>query len=120
MIIWQIWPSTHLFYLLYLCYLTDRKQYVFYGDTPAHTGLIAYGVPQGSILGPLVFLLYIDDLSNALNGDVLSCFADDTTIYISDVNIDTLYRNANLERKAPKDWLDANKLALNSQSMVKT
>ena len=66
-------------------YLTDIKQYVLYGETSSHTEMITYGVPQGSILGPLLFLLYINDLENALKGHVLS-FADDTTIYISDVN----------------------------------
>ena len=64
--------------------------------------MITYGVPQGRILGPLLFLLYINDLSNALNGNVLS-FADDTTIYISAVNIDILYHKANSEVKALKD-----------------
>ena len=93
-------------------YLTDRKQYVLYDKTESKTQLITYGVPQGSILGPLLFLLYINDLSNALNGNVLS-FADDTTIYISDINIVTLYQKANSTVKMLKDWLDVNKLFLN-------
>ena len=74
--------------------------------------LITYGVPQGRILGPWLFLLYINDLSNALNGNLFS-FADNTTIYISDINIDTLYQKANSEVKILKDWLYVNQLFLN-------
>jgi len=93
-------------------YLSDRQQYLEYGDTSSSTQPISYGVPQGSILGPLLFLLYINDLSNALNVKVLS-FADDTTIYFSDTNVKNLYNKANKEMKLLMDWLDANKLALN-------
>ena len=93
-------------------YLTERRQYVVYGDISSSTQPISYGVPQGSILGPLLFLLYINDISNALNVNILS-FADDTTIYLSDVNIKNLYKMANSELKLLKNWLNANKLALN-------
>jgi len=94
-------------------YLSDRKQYVVFGETVSSTQPVSCGVPQGSILGPLLFLIYINDISNALSVKVLS-FADDTTIYFSDVNVNNLYQKANSEMKLLKCWLDANELALNT------
>ena len=94
-------------------YLTDRKQFVQFRDTQSNTQYITTGIPQGSILGPLLFLLYINDLSHALKLSVLS-FADDTTLYLSDSNIKTLYRVANNELNKLYKWLCANKLALNT------
>lgn len=94
-------------------YLTNRKQFVQYKDAHSTTQTITSGIPQGSILGPLLFILYINDLSDALDLSVLS-FADDTTLYLSHSNIQTLYHSSNNELSKLFKWLNANKLALNT------
>ena len=62
-------------------YLTDRKQYVFYNGESSDLKLISCGVPQGSVLGPLLFLIYINDLPNISTNLKFFLFADDTNIY---------------------------------------
>ena len=63
-------------------YLTNRKQFVIYNNENSNTELISCGVPQGSVLGPLLFLVYINDISNCLHYSKIILFADDATIYI--------------------------------------
>ena len=62
-------------------YLLDRKQYVLYDKTASLVKDIPCGVPQGSVLGPLLFIIYTNDLPNCLNVCKAILFADDTTIY---------------------------------------
>ena len=63
-------------------YLTERKQFVQIDDKLSSTVEVAFGVPQGSILGPVIFNLYVNDLSDSLEASVTSHqYADDTTIY---------------------------------------
>ena len=94
-------------------YLTTRKQYVLYNNVKSRTLDITCGVPQGSILGPLLFLIYVNDIANCLNHSKVIVFADDTTIFSSSKSIHSLYKNVNADLAELSNWFRANKLALN-------
>ena len=93
-------------------YLTDRFQSVKYDKIISPLMSISLGVPQGSVLGPLFFLIFINDLAFILD---LECkmFADDTTLYISDKDLDTLIKRFVKYLKPLLDWCDLNKLDIN-------
>ena len=65
---------------LFKNYLTERKQYVIYNETPSEHGSITTGVPQGSILGPLLFIIYINDIAQSTSHFNFITYADDTTL----------------------------------------
>ena len=94
-------------------YLSDRKQYVSINGSNSGLLKIFCGVPQGSVLGPLLFLLYINDLPNVSKRLKLFLFADDTIIYYESDNLNKLVKTVNTELRSVKKWLDANKLSLN-------
>jgi len=95
-----------------LNYLSNRKQFVDFDNNKSSVQKIECGVPQGSILGPLLYLIYVNDIANSSNGNILS-FADDTSLYLSDSNLDSLFVNANLEVNKLFNWFCANRLSLN-------
>ena len=64
-------------------FLSDREQYVVYNDTSSSSKKITCGVPQGSILGPLLFLLYINDLSRVSDVLFILLFADESNLFLS-------------------------------------
>ena len=68
-------------------YLSERQQFVEIDGEKSQMALIQIGVPQGSILGPLLYLIYVNDICNSCQGNILS-FADDTTLYTSHSNLD--------------------------------
>ena len=81
-------------------YLSNRKQYIAYNNKSTSFKDITCGVPQGSILGPLLFLIYVNDLPNVSNMLDPIMFADDTNLFFSNSNIKTLFATVNhkLER----------------------
>ena len=92
-------------------YLTNRKQLVCINSAKSTLLDILIGVPQGSILGPLLFLIYINDLP-LCSRLIALLFADDTTLYMSDSNLECLINNVNLEFKKVVDYFRFLKLAL--------
>ena len=73
---------------------------------------ITCGVPQGSLLGPLLFILYINDFQNSSNVLSFILFADDTSVFFSHKNPDTLLNTVNSELKCIHEWICCNKLSL--------
>ena len=94
-------------------YLTNRTQYVELDGQKSTSTNITIGVPQGSILGPLLYLIYVNDIGNSCTSNILS-FADDTTIYLSDHNPVQLYHKANTQINLLFEWFCANRLSLNA------
>ena len=99
-------------------YLSNRKQYVSVNCHILETLQIRCEVPQGSVLGPLLFLIYINDLPSVSKCLTLYLFADDTNIYFEASDLFTLQKVVNRELRHVKKWLDANKLALNIDKQI--
>lgn len=98
---------------LLMNYLSERKQYVFYNGMSSNMESINCGVPQGSILGPLLFLFYINDIDLISKNTFIVLFADDSNIFIQGKNLENMATILNGELIKFKDWLNANRLSLN-------
>ena len=94
-------------------YLSHRKQITHYGDQLPEACKIKHGVPQGSIFGPILFLIYVNDFNKCLNKSDAIMYADDTNIFLHHNHIDNLYTNAQIEMNLISNCLAANKLTLN-------
>ena len=99
-------------------YLSKRSQYVTYGGHESERGEIECGVPQGSVLGPLFFLLYVNDMVKAAKGLDFVLFADDTNIFIEGKNSDELVKRVKEGLEGISRWFQCNRLTLNLKKTV--
>ena len=94
-------------------YLSNRKQFVHCNGTNSEIMNIDCGVPQGSVLGPTLFLLYVNDMYKCIEHEDLKLFADDTICSSSDKNLNNVFEKMRVNIGKMKQWFDANKLTLN-------
>ena len=94
-------------------YLTNRKQYVEINNTQSTKNDITVGVPQGSILGPLLFIIYINDIIHSSTVFKFIIFADDTTLYTTLDTQEDINDILNDELVQINNWLKVNKLSVN-------
>ena len=103
-----------LAYIWFKNYLLNRKQQVVcFGVLSSTINSSTMGFPQGSILGPLLFLIYVNDFNNCLTKSKAVMFADDTTVWTSHKNTSTLFQFMQSEMELIDRWLVFNKLSIN-------
>ncbi|XP_057310296.1 uncharacterized protein LOC130648273 [Hydractinia symbiolongicarpus] len=95
-------------------YLIGCQQFVSLNGARSANNLTRHGVPQGSVLGPLLFLIYINDLNCAINYSMVHHFADDTNLLHFSDSLKQLAKQMNLDLKLLCHWLNANKISLNA------
>ena len=91
-------------------YLTNRKQFCMLNGAESDIGDIDIGIPQGSCLGPLLFILYINDLPQAIKQSTISMYADDTSLCYQSSNMTQLIEAINMDLKELDTLLQGNKL----------
>ena len=94
-------------------YLSDRTPYATINNEISEIQTIKYGIPQGSILGPLLFLIYINDLSQSIKNSKIHHFTDDTNLLYASSSLKDINKKINFDLSNLVQWLRVNKIALN-------
>lgn len=94
-------------------YLTNRTQSTKFIHQSSEPLTVNYGVPQGSVLGPILFLLYINDLTNTFSNIRTILFADDSTLYITGSDPPDMIHTVNNDLDNFDEWCLSNRLTVN-------
>ena len=95
-------------------YLKCRTQRVHFKDSLSNSCFVSTGVPQGSVLGPLFFIIFINSMSNVISHGKISMYADDTTLSVSGNDAHAISSKLTSDLHAVMNWLKKNKLVLNT------
>ena len=109
----QIYKVSHSSCIWFKSYLSDRLQQVVKGSIKSNLLEIKQGVPQGSILGPLLFLVFINDLPLHVEHSNTDLYADDTTLHFTYSNIDTIHKKLQDDLDIIQLWCSNNKMKIN-------
>ena len=96
-------------------YLTNRQQRVFANDTYSTYQGITQGVPQGSVLGPLFYIIYANDLADTLKNCKMAMYADDTVLYISDKDFNMSVKKMQNDINSLSQWCNKNGITVNTE-----
>ena len=94
-------------------YLRNRKQFCTMNGHKSSAKMVTCGIPQGSCLGPLLFIIYLNDFETCLELSKASMYADDTHVTITSNNLENLLENAQRELLNISEWMRINKLSAN-------
>ena len=94
-------------------YMSNRKHYVSVKNSSSYMSNITLGVPKGSVLGPVLILMHINDMHRSSDQMPFVHFADDTTVFASDSDINGVHATVNRELAGVDNWLKTNLLSLN-------
>ena len=104
---------SNLMYKLLTCYLTNRQQFILVNGVKSDTVRLTYGIPQGSILGPLLFLVYINDINDNFEHCNVKLFADDTVLYVSYPCSQIARNKLQSDLDVLANWCELNKITIN-------